>query len=37
MKAYALERYGAHDIERTEGEWQAGNWTDFDPRIPPRP
>lgn len=29
-----LQRYGAHDIERTEGEWQAGNWKDFDPRIP---
>jgi hypothetical protein len=29
-----LQRYGAHDIERTEGEWRAGNWKDFDPRIP---
>jgi hypothetical protein len=29
-----LQRYGAHDIERTEGEWQAGNWKNFDPRIP---
>ena len=29
-----LQRYGAHDIERTEGEWRAGDWKDFDPRIP---
>jgi hypothetical protein len=29
-----LRRYGAHDIERTEGEWRAGDWKDFDPRIP---
>lgn len=29
-----LQRYGARDIERTEGEWRAGNWQDFDPRIP---
>jgi hypothetical protein len=29
-----LQRYGAHEIQRTEGEWQAGNWKDFDPRIP---
>lgn len=29
-----LERHGARDIERTEGEWRAGDWKDFDPRIP---
>ena len=29
-----LQRYGAQDIERTEGEWRAGDWKDFDPRIP---
>jgi len=29
-----LQRFGAHDIERTEGEWQGGNWKDFDPRVP---
>jgi hypothetical protein len=29
-----LKRYGARDIERTEGEWRAGEWKDFDPRIP---
>lgn len=29
-----LRRYGARDIERTEGEWRAGNWQDFDPRVP---
>jgi hypothetical protein len=31
-----LQRYGAHEIQRAEGEWQAGNWKDFDPRIPSR-
>ena len=31
-----LKRYGAHHIERTEGEWRAGDWKDFDPRIPSR-
>jgi hypothetical protein len=31
-----LKRYGASDIERTEGEWRGGDWKDFDPRIPPR-
>ena len=30
-------RYGAHDIERTEGNWQAGDWKDFDPRMPSPP
>jgi hypothetical protein len=29
-----LTRFGARDIERTEGEWRAGDWKDFDPRIP---
>ena len=29
-----LARYGAHGIERAEGNWQAGDWKDFDPRIP---
>jgi hypothetical protein len=32
-----LQRYGAHDIERTEGNWQAGDWKDFDPRVPAPP
>jgi hypothetical protein len=34
-----LQRHGARDIERTEGEWRAGDWKDFDPRqpIPPNP
>ena len=32
-----LQRYGARDIERTEGEWKAGDWKDFDPRIPAPP
>lgn len=31
-----LKRYGADQIERTEGEWRAGDWKDFDPRIPSR-
>ena len=29
-----LRRCGAREIERTEGEWRAGNWKDFDPRVP---
>jgi len=29
-----LRRYGAQDIERTEGEWVGGDWKDFDPRTP---
>ena len=32
-----LRRYGARDIERTEGEWRAGDWKDFDPRMPSPP
>jgi hypothetical protein len=31
-----LRRYGAREIERTEGEWRAGDWKDFDPRVPSR-
>ncbi len=30
-----LQAAGAHDIERTQGRWQAGKWTDFDPTRPP--
>ena len=29
-----LTRYGAREIERTEGAWRAGDWKDFDPRVP---
>ena len=29
-----LKRYGAREIEHTEGEWRAGDWKDFDPRVP---
>jgi hypothetical protein len=29
-----LQRHGAKDIERTDGEWRGGDWKDFDPRIP---
>ena len=32
-----LRRYGARDIERTEGEWKDGDWKDFDPRMPTPP
>jgi hypothetical protein len=32
-----LKRYGARDIESTDGKWQAGDWKDFDPRIPAPP
>ena len=30
-----LESAGAHDIERAQGLWVAGKWTDFDPTRPP--
>jgi hypothetical protein len=30
-----LESAGAHDIERAQGVWVAGKWTDFDPTRPP--
>jgi len=29
-----LRRHGAKDVEVTEGNWQAGDWKDFDPRTP---
>ena len=32
-----LKRFGAKDIERTEGQWQEGDWKDFDPRLPAPP
>ena len=32
-----LQRYGAQEIERTEGNWEAGDWKDFDPRMPSPP
>jgi hypothetical protein len=32
-----LRRYGARDIEQTEGEWRDGDWKDFDPRRPSPP
>ena len=32
--AEILERHGAKDIEHTDGEWRAGDWKDFDPRMP---
>jgi len=30
-----LESAGAHDIERAQGLWVAGKWTDLDPTRPP--
>jgi hypothetical protein len=27
----ALNRHGAHAIERQEGRWEAGDWKDFEP------
>ncbi len=30
-----LRAEGAHDIERADGTWQAGQWIDFDPLKPP--
>jgi hypothetical protein len=30
-----LESAGAHDIERAQGQWVTGRWTDFDPTRPP--
>jgi hypothetical protein len=30
-----LRAEGAQDIERADGTWQAGQWTDFDPLKPP--
>lgn len=32
---HILERHGAEDIEKTEGEWHDGEWLDFDPVKPP--
>jgi hypothetical protein len=29
-----LDSSGAREIERTEGEWRDGDWSDFDPRVP---
>jgi hypothetical protein len=30
-----LRAEGAHDVERSDGTWQAGQWIDFDPLKPP--
>jgi hypothetical protein len=32
-----LRAHGAADIERTEGNIVAGEWTDFNPLTPLRP
>lgn len=32
-----LERFGAKDIERGEGQWHARLWQDYDPRVPLTP
>lgn len=31
----ALEAAGATDIAQAEGDWQHGQWKDFDARVPP--
>ncbi|MBA3508327.1 MAG: hypothetical protein H0T80_21440 [Betaproteobacteria bacterium] len=31
-----LRARGAKDIERAEGKWVAGSWSDFDPLLPAR-
>ena len=31
----AFEEAGAWQIERTEGQWENGEWADFDPVAPP--
>lgn len=31
----SLREIGAEDIERAEGDWQNGDWKDFDPLQPP--
>jgi hypothetical protein len=31
-----LHKIGAADIERAEGKWKNGDWTDFDPVAKPR-
>lgn len=30
-----LRQAGVEDIERAEGQWQDGQWADFDPLQPP--
>ena len=30
-----LRAAGARDIERADGSWESGQWTDFDPLKPP--
>lgn len=31
-----LVESGARDVERAEGNWEGGKWTDFDPAAAPR-
>lgn len=31
----SLRKVGAEDIERARGEWENGDWKDFDPLQPP--
>lgn len=33
----ALESAGAKDVARAQGIWEAREWKDYDPRVPPRP
>lgn len=30
-----LRADGAQSVEQAEGDWQDGDWSDFDPRVPP--
>ena len=32
-----LRSSGAVDVEAAEGDWEDGQWTDFDPTMPPSP
>ena len=31
-----LRKFGGHDLELAEGHIEGGDWTDFDPRVPPK-
>ena len=34
--ARTLKESGAVEVERAEGEWNGGTWSDFDPLRPPQ-
>ncbi|CAG9167416.1 hypothetical protein LMG23992_00804 [Cupriavidus laharis] len=33
VAADVLREAGAQDLERTQGQWESGRWTDFDPAV----